>query len=353
MASIWKQKKGIFVGLLIGILLGAGGLIFISPAPAEGQSGTITTAGSTTVYPLSQEWAEYFHIDNPGLTLNPSTGGSGLGQSLVAEGLIDVGATSSFPKSDYIESNPHVQILPVSADALAVVVNEAANGSLFRMDSDMVVSIFQRNVTTWEGFEATFNVEVDQSGPINVYVRSDASGTTSTFARWLETSNENTNPNGAEYAWGLGHEEAISFPAGVNAVDGNPGVASGVENDPNGIGYVGLKFIGDLVAAELYNSGNDEWIIPTLPNAVRAIPSTLSEPGQNLMNSDIAGSYPIARLLFYMVNRDNLQWYTLTYLTWCLVKGQNYVADVGYVPINGTAAQTYSLALIAGLSPTA
>ncbi|MFW9850749.1 MAG: PstS family phosphate ABC transporter substrate-binding protein [Candidatus Thorarchaeota archaeon] len=352
MSSIWKQKKGLFVGLLIGILLGAGGLIFISPAPEEGVSGTITTAGSTTVYPLSQEWAQYFHIDNPSLTVNPSTGGSGLGQSLVAQGLIDVGASSSYPKQEYIDANPNIEILPVSADALAVVVNAGVNGSTFRMNCDMAVAVFQRNITTWEEFETAFGVVIEQNGPIDVYVRSDASGTTSTFARWLETADEHTNPYGAEYEWGQGHEEALSFPAGVNAVDGNPGVASGVENDPNGIGYVGLKFIGELVAVELYNPGNDEWVKPSLTNAVRAIPSIITEPSQNLMNSVIEGSYPIARLLFYLINRENLKQFTITYLTWCLVQGQNYISEVGYVPINGTSAQTYSLEIIAALTPS-
>ena len=168
----------------------------------------------------------------------------------------------------------------------------------------------------------------------------------------METADENTNPNGAEFEWGLGHEEALSFPAGINAVDGNPGVASGVGNDDHGIGYVGLAFLGDLVAIELYNPGNGEWVDPTLDNAVRAIPSVLSDPGQNLMNSDIFGAYPIARLLFYLINRNNLHWYTLTYLTWCLVHGQQYVPVVGYVPINGTSAQAYSLSIIGTLSPS-
>ncbi|MFX0108557.1 MAG: PstS family phosphate ABC transporter substrate-binding protein [Candidatus Hodarchaeota archaeon] len=352
MVSIWKQKRGLLVGLILGIILGAGGLIFISPPPEDSISETITTAGSSTVYPLSQEWAEYFHNDNPGLTVSPSTGGSGLGQSLVAEGLIDIGASSSFPKSEYIDANSHVEVLPISADALGVVVNPSVNGTSFRMDCDMVVAIFQRNVTTWEELESVFEVDIQQTGEINVYVRSDASGTTSTFAQWLETANENTNPNSAEYEWGLGHEEALSFPAGVNAVDGNPGVASGVKNDDHGIGYVGLAFLGDLVPVELYNPGNGEWVMPNLENAVRAIPVELANPGQNLMNSDVQGAYPIARLLFYLVNRNNLRWCALTYLTWCLVQGQKHISTVGYVPINGTSAQSYSLSIISNLSPS-
>ena len=352
MRSIFKHKSTLLVGIIIGVIIGAGGLIFISPPPQEGTSGTITTAGSSTVYPLSQIWATQFHTDNPGLAVNPSTGGSGLGQSLVAEGLIDIGASSSFPKQDYISAHPTIEVLPVSADALGVVVNEGVNGSSFRMDSDMVVAIFQRNVTTWQEFAEVFSVIVQQTGPISVYVRSDASGTTSTFARWLETAIDNTNSNGAEFEWHLGHEEAISFPAGVTAVDGNPGVASGVMVDDHSIGYVGLAFMAQVVSVELYNPGNNEWVVPSIANTIRAIPATLAEPRQNLMNSEIAGAYPIARLLFYLVNHDNVKWFTITYLTWCLVQGQGYVGEIGYVPINGTSAQQYALSIVSHLTPS-
>ncbi len=349
MKSILKPKKTLFVGLIFGILLGVGGLIFISPPPEGGISATITTAGSTTVYPLSQIWAAYFHADIPGLSLNPSTGGSGLGQSLVSQGLIDIGASSSYPKTDYIEDNPTVEILPISADALGVIVNEEINGSVFQMDCDMVVAIFQRNVTSWEDFATIFGVAILQTGPISVYVRSDASGTTATFAKWLETANENNNTNNAEYIWNLGHEEALSFPAGVNAVDGNPSVSSGVISDDHGIGYVSLAFMEGAVSVDLYNPGNDEWITPSIINTVKAIPANLTSPGQNLMNSEIEGAYPIARLLFYLVNREYLGTNVVTYVTWCLLQGQMYVPSVGYVPINGTSAQSYSLDIVASL----
>ncbi len=347
------SKTSIIVGIIIGLLIGAGAMWILNPGTgAETETYTISTAGSTTVYPLSQEWASQFHADMPSFTVTPGTGGSGLGQSQVADGLIDIGATSSYPDSTYRTANTHVEIIPVSADALGIVAHPSVNGSTFKMDCDMAVAVFQRNVTTWEDFETTFGVTIQQTGDINVYVRSDASGTTATFATWLEKADENTNPNGAEYEWGLGHKESISWIAGSNAVEGNPGVASGVKNDENGIGYVGLAFMDDLTQVVLYNPGNEEWIEPTLENALKALPDTLSDPGANLMNSDRAGAFPIARLLFYMVNKDNLNWQTLTYLYWVLSIGQQYIADVGYVPIGGTSAMAYSLEAVGSLAPS-
>jgi ABC-type phosphate transport system substrate-binding protein len=347
--SIWKQKKGLVVVLIIGIIAGAGGLTFISPASGGGIIAVVTTAGSTTVYPLSQIWATYFPADVPGLSINPSSGGSGLGQSLISKGLIDIGASSAFPKQEYIDQNPSVEILPISADALAVIVNKAVNGSEFKMDCDMAVAVFQRNVTTWESFASTFGVTIAQTGPISVYVRSDASGTTATFAKWLETADENINANGAEYQWKRGHEEALSFPAGVNSVDGNPSVSSGVLSDNHGIGYVSLAFMEGAVAADLYNPGNNQWITPSVQNAIKAIPTNFTNPGQDIMNSNILGAYPIARMLFYLVNHDYLKSYTVTFLSWCLLQGQTHVHEVGYVPINGTSAERYSLNVVVGL----
>ncbi|MGQ4911339.1 MAG: PstS family phosphate ABC transporter substrate-binding protein [Candidatus Thorarchaeota archaeon] len=354
MRLLRRQTNGLIVGVIIGVALGVGGLIFISPPPSEGTHATITTAGSSTVYPLSVEWSTMYSASFPGITVNPSTGGSGLGQSLVAQGLVDIGASSSYPEAEYFDLNPQVQVLPMSADALGVVVHQSVNGSSFKMDCDMVVAVFQRNVTTWAEFSSVFGVTVEATGPIDVFVRSDASGTTATFAKWLETAGMTNNSNGADYEWTLGHDEAISFPSGVLAVDGNPGVASGVAGNPDSIGYVGLAFLNvtGLTPVSLFNPGNGEWVEPSVANAIKAIPTDLADPGESLMNSEIDGAYPIARLLYYIVNRDNLQWYTISFITWCLVQGQNYVGVVGYVPINGTSAQQYSLSIVAVMTPS-
>jgi ABC-type phosphate transport system substrate-binding protein len=53
-----------------------------------------------------------------------------------------------------------------------------------------------------------------------------------------------------------------------------------------------------------------------------------------------------------MINRNHLNENTITFVTWCLVEGQQFVSVVGYVPINGTAAQDYSLSIMSTLSPS-
>jgi ABC-type phosphate transport system substrate-binding protein len=348
MASIKRQLIVFILGMLI-----AFGFVAILTPPSEFSAGpyTITTAGSTTVFKLSQEWATRFQDDYPSFILNPGTGGSGLGQSQIAQQLIDVGASSSYPDDEYIQANPRVKIIPVSADALGIVVNPEVNGSTFKLDCDMAVAIFQRNVSTWEELETTFGVTIEQTGSINVYVRSDASGTTATFANWLETSDETANPY-ANYTWGLGHSETLSWAPEISSVDGNPGVAAGVLGDAKGIGYVGLAFMEGLVPTYLYNPAINEYIEPSLDNALKALPSVLSDPGANLMNSNLEGAYPIARLLYYLVHEDNIAWYLLVFMNWVLTRGQTFISGVGYVPINGTSASIYSINVVSSLKPT-
>jgi ABC-type phosphate transport system substrate-binding protein len=348
MTSMKRQLMVFILGMLI-----AFGFVVILTPPGEYGRGpyTITTAGSTTVFTLSQEWATRFQFDYPAFIVNPSTGGSGLGQSQVARQLIDIGATSSFPDNDYIQSNPHVKIFPISADALGIVVNPNVNGTTFKLDCDMAVAIFQRNISTWEELESTFGVNIEQSGTINVYVRSDASGTTATFAKWLDTADETANSH-ANYSWGLGHSETLSWAPEISSVDGNPGVAAGVLGDPQGIGYVGLAFMEGLVSADLYNPSIGEYIEPSLENALKALPSVLSDPGANLMNSNLEGSYPIARLLYYMIHEDNIAWHVLVFMNWVLTRGQMFISGVGYVPINGTSAIIYSINAVSSLNPT-
>ncbi|MFO8175445.1 MAG: hypothetical protein R6T96_14250, partial [Longimicrobiales bacterium] len=87
---------------------------------------------------------------------------------------------------------------------------------------------------------------------------------------------------------------------------------------------------------------NEEWVDASAENALKAIPNAIDDPGVNLFNSESNGAYPIARLLFYLVPQDTLDWYTIIFLDWCLSQGQQYIDDVGYLSIAGTAAWDYS-----------
>jgi phosphate transport system substrate-binding protein len=334
------------VGLLIGLLVG-GALGFYFAPHGLSPAFRVTTAGSTTIFPLSTKWAEEYEAIFPDVVVQVSAGGSGLGQTQVAVGIVDIGASSSYPSDAYRGANPTVKTIPVAADALALVTHPSVNGTAgVKLTRNQVISIFNGSITSWEAFKAGWTVSIAATGTINVYVRSDASGTTATLGGWLADGT----------GWSLGQGETISWPAQPNfhAVDGNPGVKSGVQSQAGSIGYVSLAFTDGVTAAALYNEGNAEWVSPSPQAAKLAIPGNITDPGASLMDSNTTGAYPIARLFFYLVNTQYLRKSAHDFTKWCVTTGQNtdwVRTDVGYVEITGTGAQTLALGILGSFSP--
>lgn len=330
------------MGLIVGTALG----FFLAPRGVP-PTFRITTAGSTTIYPLSTKWAGEYKALFPGVQVQVSAGGSGLGQTQVAEGIVDIGASSSYPSASYRTGNPTVKIVPVAADAIAIIGHSDVNGTAgLKLTRNQVISIFNGTITTWEAFETAWGLAVAATGTINVYVRSDASGTTATLTKWLQ----------AGVGWSLGSSESVSWPGlpSFHAVEGNPGVKSGVQSQAGSIGYVGLAFLTGVTAVVVYNQGNSQWVTPSADAAKMAIPAGIPDPGVSLMDSNTTGAYPIVRLLFYLVNTQYLRESARAFIRWCVTTGQDtgwIRTDVGYLEIAGTGAQTLALSILDSLAP--
>ena len=344
-----KFFSGLIIGLIVGAAVGAGAIWFLFPpgGPAGPSLATIKTAGSTTVYPLSQVWAEEYHNVYENTTIEVSSGGSGFGQTAVGAGDIDIGASSSPIKSANLVTYPGLKQIPVALDGLAVILNVGVNGSgVQKFTREMVIAIYQENVTTWEELETGYGVSILQTGTINAYARSDASGTTDTFSRWLETN---------DTFWVYGHGETVSWSSGVTSVQGNPGVATAVTVDDSGIGYVGLAFANetdnpDIIGCYLLNPTTGEYVKASYDSVKTAVPTIITDSSQSLFNADVSGAYPIARMLFYVLNNETVEYKSIKYVRWCLTEGQDFVRDVGYVEINGTAIVAFSQGILDDLT---
>ncbi len=345
--------------MIIGLLIGAPLGWYFSPHGTP-PSTILKTTGSNTIFPLSQKWAEEYHAQFPSVQIDVAGGGSGQGQTSVALGIVDFGASSSYPSYNYRIANPGVRIIPVAADALAIICNNAVNSTGMKLTRMQVIAIFNGSITTWEDFETTFSVSVEATGLIEVFVRSEASGTTATFGAWLSVE---TYPNGTRY-WTLGSQETISWPGQANfhGVEGNDGVKAGVDSNGNAIGYVGLAFTDGVIKCDLWNPGNNAWVTPSFESAKLAIPAPMTNASASLFDSPTVGAYPVARLLFYLVNTDpavypvyhGVRQSTVGFLFWALNTGQNpdwIRVNVGYLEITGTGAYDYSMDIIGGITP--
>ena len=98
-------------------------------APVYAQGRAISIKGSDTMVILGQRWAEVYMSKHPGVTLQVTGGGSGVGIAALINGGTDI-AESSRPMKDQEKADvlskqgKPVEEIPVALDGVAIYVNE-------------------------------------------------------------------------------------------------------------------------------------------------------------------------------------------------------------------------------------
>ncbi len=185
-------------------------------------SGDLDLSGSTTVLPIAQEAADMFMERYPDVTVNVQGGGSSVGISNVAEGIVDIGNSSRGLKDD--EKDLGLVDHEIALDVIAVIVNPDV--PINDLSSDQVKAIFTGTVTNWD----------QVGGPdetITVVVRDEASGTREIF-----------------------DEKALSKEKPVSgAIESNSNgiVRQTVSSTPYSIGYISLGYLDSSVNPVSYN----------------------------------------------------------------------------------------------------
>jgi phosphate transport system substrate-binding protein len=129
---------------------------------------TINEAGSTTVQPLAEKLANaYMKIHND-MTVVIQGGGSSVGIRSVADGVVDIGASSRQLNAD----DPPLVTHLIAIDSLAVIVHQ--NNPVKDLSLTQIKDIFSGRIRDW--------AEVGgQPGAIHVAAREEGSGTRTTF----------------------------------------------------------------------------------------------------------------------------------------------------------------------------
>lgn len=141
-------------------------------AEAEGLSGNLSIAGSTTVQPLAEAAAVVFMEMYPDVTIDVQGGGSSVGVKSAAEGTADIGNASREVKDSELAEFPDLNIFVVARDGIAIAVHPSVDVDGVTMDQ--VRQIFAGEVTNWSELGGS-----DQ--PIYVVAREEGSGTRSAF----------------------------------------------------------------------------------------------------------------------------------------------------------------------------
>lgn len=302
-------------------------------------SAELNASGATFPQTFYEEAIASFTEANDGVTINYGGGGSGKGRQDLADQIVDWAGTDGTIKEEDLAGYKGGEVLyfPTVVAPITVSFNISGVDSL-NLSPSTIAQIFQREITNWNDPNiALTNPEADLPDlDITVVHRSDSSGTTGNFTKFLEKS-VGTDAGGT---WTLGTDSTIEWPADTQAGEGNSGVAQLVAATDGAIGYVDLSDATDagLNFAAVQNKAG-EYVYPTLAAASAAAAG--AEIKDDLTFSAIwadgAEAYPITAqtwIIAYKVQPDAAKAEALkAFLTFILTDGQDLAADVNYAPL--------------------
>jgi len=192
------------------------GLAFL-PACRVGRSqNDLTLAGSTSIQPFADKWAEVFMEKRPGLGVNVQGGGSSAGIQACKSGACQIGMSSRELKGD---EKDLVEIV-VARDGLAVIVHPSNPVRGAKVSE--IKQIFAGDLTNWKYL----------GGPdraITVVTREEGSGTRGAFQELV-----------------MGKTRIYR---GAITEDSNGTVREIIAHDPYSIGFISLGLVNEQVRA--------------------------------------------------------------------------------------------------------
>lgn len=266
-------------------------------------TGDIITAGSSTVFPLTERMAERYQNEGYSGQITIDSIGTGAGfERFCVAGETDISNASRAIEEDEVANCEGIGRTPlefrVGTDALAVVVNPA-NDFVENLSLEQLALAFS-TAETWADIDPSFPVE-----PIARYSPGTDSGTFDYFVEAV--FDEDDGP--------------ILSSTGTQFSEDDNVLAQGVIGDQYAIGYFGYAYYveneGDLKIL------NIEDIEPTEMTAED-------------------GSYPLSRPLFIYSTASILQEkpQVADFINFYLTFVNEEVIDVGYFPASETALET-------------
>ncbi len=289
-------------------------------------TGDIVTAGSSTVYPLSEAMAERFIDEGYAGNITIDSIGTGAGfERFCKAGETDISNASRAIKDSEIESCKAIGREPiefrVGTDALAVVVSpENTWIPESGLTLEQLAMIFSDQTTKWS--------DIDPTWPAEDILRFSPGTDSGTFDYFIEAvMDKQFVVDDATKGKG---EEALLKAANLQLSEDDNVLVQGVEGSPNAIGYFGFAY---------YEENAD---------LLRAVAIEGVEPAAAAVD---AGDYPLARPLFIystasiITEKPQVGSFINFYLTYV----DEEIIRVGYFPAPDAALDAGRQALLAAM----
>jgi phosphate transport system substrate-binding protein len=311
------------------------------------QGVVLQGAGATFVYPQLSEWARIFQ-EKYGVQVNYQSVGSGAGQSMFFQKVVDFGCSDPpLSRDKWQQYKGSVLQVPWLFGPVVVVYNipELPRSAVLRLDGVAIAKIYKGEIMYWDDdYIKHLNPDAAHLLPhkeiIAVY-RSDSSGTTELFTTFLYKASGGVWTRelvGKSISWPV---EAVGRGVGGK---GNEGVTQSVMQTPYSVGYVEWSYAikNNLSIAAIKNAAGN-FMLPTRETLEEAlknakIPTTPLDDFSEILDSVIYApgekSYPIlgpTHILLWKKYDDPKKAEALKlFLKWVAEEGYNHVIE-GYI----------------------
>ncbi len=275
------------------------GLPEVNPLEVQGD---IITAGSSTVFPLSEAVAELFRDEGYGGNITIDSIGSGAGfERFCKTGETDVANASRAIKDSEVESCGAIGRTPiefrVGTDALAIVVNPENDWLAGGVTLAELAQLYSSDTVNWS--------DVNPAWPAQPVKRFSPGTDSGTFDYFIEAvMDPATEKKG---------EEALLAAGNLQLSEDDNVLVQGVEGDKYGIGYFGFAY---------YIENEDK---------LQAVPVDGVTPNQASVD---AGDYPLARPLFIYSDAKIMaeKPQVAAFISFYLGRVNDVIGGVGYFP---------------------
>jgi phosphate transport system substrate-binding protein len=298
-------------------------------------SGTLNGSGSTFQDAFNQKAITQFKTKAGNVAVSYTKSGSGAGKTDLQNKVVQFAGTDSLiadadkPKFQ----GGDVLYFPTVGAPITVSFNVSGVDKL-QLSGETLGGIFAGAITTWNDPK----IAADNSGvnlpnkPIVVVHRSDASGTTNNFTRFL------TKAGGS--AWTLNTGDTVNWPSTTQGAEKNSGVAQLITSTDGAIGYVDLADAvnANLKFASVKNSAG-KFIAPTLDAAGAALSGATVKDDLTYDPINATGdtAYPITSPTWIIVYKKQPDANTAAalkgFLTFLLTDGQGFANTVGFAKL--------------------
>jgi phosphate transport system substrate-binding protein len=307
-------------------------------SPAGNLKGSLSGAGATFPAPIYLEWISRYKKTQPGVSINYQGIGSGGGVEQFIAQKIDFGGSDAYMTDAELQAAqkargcPVVHI-PTVFGSVAIAFNVPGLDTI-TLDGPTLASIFLGKVKTFDDPAIkALNPGVSlPSKAIVVAHRSDGSGTTSIFTKYLAS----VSPDWKAKAGPGG--KTVNWPVGVGG-QGNDGVAAAIKQNEGGIGYVELSYALDnqLKTATMKNA-TGKAVAPSLESTSAAANSAQIPPDLRFSIKNVGGDgYPIVGATWILAYECG---YTADkaaalkdFLKWALNSGESVASELHYAPL--------------------